>query len=478
MIRQLLSVILVTCLILPSSVRVKDYDKQFDISHKSGTYVSDNTLYVTLRSSDTLSYRLNGSELHEYSSKIPIEKNSVLEVYNTSTSDNYIYTYHLKPNVTPSVTSGTYDEPQTVSLSSSAKLYYTLDGTKPTLNSPIYNSPILISSSCTLSVLAVQEGWDTAYYTFDYNIASTPTTTRYYYNQLSDSQKIVYDMLYNAANGFQEKIDISSLGVTAKELDTAYWAFDYENPQLYWLGNSYTYSHIRDAVQEVFLIYSRNEGEVQSIQEVLDKVRAATASMTSDYDKVRYIHNYIADITTYTKDGPAYIYEADGPLLYGSALCEGYSKAFAYLCNSIGIDAICVIGKTGDDHMWNMVSIEGDWYHVDVTSDDNPNEIWDDFLCTSTADISLDHIIDNILPIPTTPLNRYEKIEVYNESHEAYETLLSKANSTTSNSVTIHCHPDIVASVISLIRGNFLSDTKGIKGITYLYTTRTITVRW
>ena len=73
-----------------------------------------------------------------------------------------------------------------------------------------------------------------------------------------------------------------ALGVTAKELDTAYWAFDYENPQLYWLGNSYTYSHIRDAVQEVFLIYSRDEGEVQSLQEVLDKVRDLNLTLRDD----------------------------------------------------------------------------------------------------------------------------------------------------------------------------------------------------
>ena len=54
-------------------------------------------------------------------------------------------------------------------------------------------------------------------------------------------------------------------------------------------------------------------------------------------------------------------------------VCEGYSKAFQYLCDlssfsSSKINAYCV---SGDNHMWNLVTMDdGRNYLVDVTWDD------------------------------------------------------------------------------------------------------------
>ncbi|MBQ7784011.1 MAG: hypothetical protein IJ368_08590, partial [Oscillospiraceae bacterium] len=55
-----------------------------------------------------------------------------------------------------------------------------------------------------------------------------------------------------------------------------------------------------------------------------------------------------------------------GALVEKKALCEGYAKAFSYLCNIAGIENMIVTGYTDVDHMWNMVRIDDSWYHVDV----------------------------------------------------------------------------------------------------------------
>jgi len=58
--------------------------------------------------------------------------------------------------------------------------------------------------------------------------------------------------------------------------------------------------------------------------------------------------------------------------MLGSALCEGYSKAFKLLCNSEKIKCELVVGKSRDiGHMWNAVKIENEYYYTDVTWNDN-----------------------------------------------------------------------------------------------------------
>lgn len=56
------------------------------------------------------------------------------------------------PTITPSLVGGTYSGNQTITLSANetATIYYTIDGSTPTILSPVYSSPISITSSKTL----------------------------------------------------------------------------------------------------------------------------------------------------------------------------------------------------------------------------------------------------------------------------------------------------------------------------------------
>ena len=115
----------------------------------------------------------------------------------------------------------------------------------------------------------------------------------------------------------------------------------------------------------------------------------------------------------YFKNNESYISEIDGPVIYGKALCEGYSKTFEYLCQSVGIPCICIRGKANDgNHMWNMVQLENNWYHVDVTWDDpittNGNQICRyNYFLISDSQIKKTHIITNYFKVPNA-LNNYQ----------------------------------------------------------------------
>lgn len=59
---------------------------------------------------------------------------------------------------------------------------------------------------------------------------------------------------------------------------------------------------------------------------------------------------------------------AYGALVTGSAVGEGYAMAFKALCDELGIECYVVTGThIGVKHAWNIVMLEGNYYHIDVS---------------------------------------------------------------------------------------------------------------
>ncbi len=120
--------------------------------------------------------------------------------------------------------------------------------------------------------------------------------------------------------------------------------------------------------------------DIEEYQVKIEKVRdyiLENVKDKSDYDKIRLIHDYLRDTIDYDSTiSKNNIYDIYGALVLRECVCEGYAKAFQYLMNEIGIDNVIVIGtgtnssgKT-ENHAWNYVKLNDNWYAVDVTWDD------------------------------------------------------------------------------------------------------------
>ena len=100
----------------------------------------------------------------------------------------------------------------------------------------------------------------------------------------------------------------------------------------------------------------------------------------SEAEKVKTVHDYIIVNTVYyeneqlkPEDFPEDVFTTKGVLLKGEAVCQGYAETFQLFMNRLGIDSKFVVGKDRINqvgHAWNMVSLGGNWYHVDATWDD------------------------------------------------------------------------------------------------------------
>ena len=122
------------------------------------------------------------------------------------------------------------------------------------------------------------------------------------------------------------------------------------------------------------------EEEIKEINKVIDEVISEKTNNSMPIrEKIRVIHDYIIDNTEYDKlkndninDTTYKSQTAYGALIQGYATCNGYSDAMA-----IFLDKLNVINYkiSNDEHIWNLVYLDGKWYHLELTWDDPISEI-------------------------------------------------------------------------------------------------------
>ena len=114
----------------------------------------------------------------------------------------------------------------------------------------------------------------------------------------------------------------------------------------------------------------------------VSRIVALAGSGASDFGREKFFHDYICkntvyDLETYDNFGDS----AYSVLIDGKAICEGYARALKMLLDACEIYNYLVVGNTENDegkmegHMWNVVSVDGELYHIDVTWDDADGDL-------------------------------------------------------------------------------------------------------
>ena len=120
---------------------------------------------------------------------------------------------------------------------------------------------------------------------------------------------------------------------------------------------------------------------------------AAKITASGHYEIELQLHDLLCSEVEYSDDptDPS-IYTAYGALINKKALCEGYSRAMQLLLQKFSIPATVVTGVADEeDHMWNRVFVQGEWYNLDLTWNDIGEEISHEYFNLSDELISVDH---------------------------------------------------------------------------------------
>ncbi len=178
-----------------------------------------------------------------------------------------------------------------------------------------------------------------------------------------------YRKIYNGG-------DIEKMFAQAWNIDDKKHSNDFD--YLHWNIATYGFSiNYYSNNKSVFSFKMKYRESASQLKKVNTKVKKALASLKlgkkSRVEKIRAIHNYIANIVQY--DRSLKNFTAYAGLVHSNhrTVCQGYALLFYKMCTDAGIPCRIVTGWAGTPHAWNIVKLSGKWYYVDVTWDDTDN---------------------------------------------------------------------------------------------------------
>ena len=222
--------------------------------------------------------------------------------------------------------------------------------------------------------------------------------TSYYYVQLSEKYRDLYDKMYNILDSYLEG-NITAVKLKDENKKTTYILEDcvkkekqykeddytniffmvcFENPQFFFIKPvlyDLDDETIGLSVNKQFNTQAKMKVEKAKVQKRLEdyikvinkNVQLKTANDLSYYIAQKIYKSIPYDWTSvkfWTDEDKRMSQTIYSPLINKTTVCAGYSKLFAALMNYYGIETICVLG---DGHAWNMSNLDGNWYVTDLT---------------------------------------------------------------------------------------------------------------
>lgn len=241
---------------------------------------------------------------------------------------------------------------------------------------------------------------------------------RYYYSRLNNREKKAYKKIYAAIQNHESSVTIN--GFVETDIPKLMSAINLDNPHLFYVDFRYGFQSDLFS-QTIILKYIYNQADTlilaEKVKKVCNKILSKVAGKT-EFEKELSLHDILARNVLYddvAKDNLLKFHARSntilGVLFYKTAVCEGIAKTFKFLLNALDIKCIIACGKAKGEtennsesdikHAWNIVKIDGQPYHVDLTwniSSSDKNMLCHYYFNLSDVDISIDHAISPDLP--------------------------------------------------------------------------------
>lgn len=257
---------------------------------------------------------------------------------------------------------------------------------------------------------------------------------------LSKQSIKIYEQIDENVYSLKPDIDINNVNKNEIKKIVEYYKAD--NPQVFWLKSDFSLDqqlftdNIIGVNLEYYYIDNTSSKQIIYTKDLVSKMNKELENESNriiqsvpvyytDYQKAKYIHDYLVSSIEYDENAN-FSHNVYGALVEKKAVCDGLSKAYMYLLSQLDIESHIVYGKSkeGVAHSWNIIKLDDDYYHVDLTWDmpqgDSNTILYSNF-CITDEDVKKNRIIyspynninDNIYaPIPkcdSTEYNYYQK---------------------------------------------------------------------
>ena len=187
-----------------------------------------------------------------------------------------------------------------------------------------------------------------------------------------ETRAAVTARIITGLNNWAESIDVRSFGLSITDCYDCFYGVLHSHYEYYYVDYC-DFDGSGGSVTAICPVYV--EGYTQSntnaFNSICDAVIAGMPNGT-DPEKLLYLHDWLVTHCEY--DLTFSKTDAYNAIVEGSAVCDGYAKAYKYLCDLAGLECEYVSSIT-NNHAWNMVKLDVGglgpaYYYIDCTWDD------------------------------------------------------------------------------------------------------------
>lgn len=205
----------------------------------------------------------------------------------------------------------------------------------------------------------------------------------------------IIDLVADTMFNMKSVVDLSAYDISTDDAVALFSAVAKYYPAEYSLiaNSDFTYKIIvspsLDRIMNIRFYYgddanlSTYQKRVKDLNAEIDALVAKVEGM-DDFEKALYIHDYIVLNSEYDLELLDYMeknnfilpgelrsekYTEYSILVNGTGVCGSYALAYRAVLNAAGMECL-YLSSSQMNHAWNLVKIDGNWYHVDCCWDD------------------------------------------------------------------------------------------------------------
>ena len=158
----------------------------------------------------------------------------------------------------------------------------------------------------------------------------------FYYSKMNKMQQAAYHAICQGILQMEKEIQVPRM--SGEELYNVFFRMRLDHPEIFW-AVGFKYRYYKDSPNLILIPeYIFDKNKIREHQKALgarvDKL-VHTAMKFSEWDKEKYVHDFICENIRYDKLKKPYSHEIIGPLGHGVGVCEGIAKSVKVLCDLI-----------------------------------------------------------------------------------------------------------------------------------------------
>lgn len=207
--------------------------------------------------------------------------------------------------------------------------------------------------------------------------SSTSDKTNYItYNQsFYNANSELCDTLAEGMLNIQSQINIEKFKVSINDVKIAMRIVSEIYPELFYINKTTFSCAVGTYAVYVIPKYNFTASQIEEMQKKLDNrtndILSKITPEMSQFQKTAIIHDEIilgceysnVSDSQYTRTS---VYDC---IVNGYSNCQGYTSSMSYLLKQVGIKSE-IVESQQMNHVWNLVEIDGSYYHIDATFDD------------------------------------------------------------------------------------------------------------